>query len=89
MIRFAGITEIFRLIFRQCSTTSPDIYLVADVLDQSASIWSSSVTWTTASAIQYLIYAVSTRLHDAWQRTLRNSPFLDRLHPIGFSRGGV
>ena len=45
MIRFVGITEIFRLIFRQCFTTSPDIYLVADVLDQSASIWSSSVMW--------------------------------------------
>ena len=27
--------------------------------------------------------------HEAWQRPLRNSPFLDRLHPIGFSRGGV
>ena len=50
MIRFAGITEIFRLIFRQCSPTSRrmvrmDIYLVADVLDQSVSIWASSVTW--------------------------------------------
>ena len=50
MIRFAGIIEIFRLIFRQCSTTSRrmvrmNIYLVADVLDQSVSIWSSSVTW--------------------------------------------
>ena len=44
---------------------------------------------TTASAIQYLLYAVSTCPHEAWQRTLRKSSILDRLHPIGFSRGGV
>ena len=56
-----------------------DIYLVADVLDQSVSIWSSHDV-----------------AHEAWQRPysersrpLRTSSILDRLHPIGFGRGGV
>ena len=44
---------------------------------------------TTALFIQSLIYAVSTSLHEAWQRPLRKSSIPDRLHPIGFSRGGV
>ena len=68
-----------------------DISLVADVLDQSVSIWSSSVTWQRRlySSGKFITHAVIIHLHEARQRPLRNTPFLDRLHPIGFSRGGV
>ena len=89
MIRFAGITEIFRLIFRQCSTTSPDLFGCGRLGPIRLHLVIFSDVATTASAIHYLPYAVSTCPHEAWQRTLRKSSILDRLHPIGFSRGGV
>ena len=44
---------------------------------------------TTALFIQQFLYAVNIILHEAWQRPLRKSSIPDRLHPIGFSRGGV
>ena len=117
MIRFAGITEIFRLIFRQCSTTSPswpsDALLTLDHPGiqwlkcpfRIWIIWGAWCAWTSTNghlqwcgddgvshSITYLslTYAVSTRLHEAWQRPLKGiinpwSPSPYRLQ----SRGGV
>ena len=88
MIRFAGITEIFRLIFRQCGSFSLQSF--SPQLSRSASA-SCSLGWTMAapdwrnsnngfqSQVQTdgfshsftqpsLIHAVSTCLHEAWQR---------------------
>ena len=44
---------------------------------------------TTAIFIWQVHYAVNIHIHEAWQRPLRTYSILDRLHPIGFSRGGV
>ena len=44
---------------------------------------------TTALFIQQHLYAVITSRHEARQRPLRTYSILDRLHPIGFGRGGV
>ena len=43
---------------------------------------------TTAIFI-WQIHYLRRQLHEAWQRPLRTYSILDRLHPIGFSRGGV
>ena len=67
-----------------------DIYLVADVLDQSVSIWSSSVMWQQRlKSSGNFTTPFIIHLHEAWQRPLRTYSILGRLHPIGFSRGGV
>ena len=83
MIRFAGITEIFRLIFRQCSTTSPswpsDALLTLD---------HPGIQWLKCPFRIWIIWGAwcawtSTNGHLQWRDddgVIKSIPYLRRQH---------
>ena len=87
MVNFTGIWNFSLSLYH---FTGMDIYLIA-----------AGTTWAQPSSsgqlqrrgddgyIHLANHSLRRHLHEAWQRPLRTYSILDRLHPIGFSRGGV